>query len=165
MTTQYSRYDEIESFREQNDFVYRVLTNAVVAKQVLMDLYKHISESYEPKKTDGSIQEPRQISEEDMRMFKSIAENPEEDINAAHTFFMFGLYLVPEFSQWILDEAKKKEKGPRLADPEAFKYFLLNCLSKKCEDLMSGKDSIKLDDWIKRMRTEYLITCGLPIPP
>jgi hypothetical protein len=162
-----SEYEKIEKYRENNDFIIRILYDPHFARSYVMDIAKMIRDNFEIKDEDRKKRgETRQgeIREDILKEFESVAENMLEDPCAGHALFFFGLYTCPSFSSWVM-EGNEKAPPPPLTDRLAFGKLLLNEISGKCEEVLSGKHALKIDEFSRWLRAEYLMTCGVPLPP
>ena len=55
--------------------------------------------------------------------------------------------------------------GPKITNEEWAKYFIKNILGPYTEDLLGGNSSISMEAHIRKIRTEYIVTCGVPTDP
>jgi hypothetical protein len=153
------RYDKLEEYRIKDDFMYSFLNSADPGfkKTYLGELMKTMIMQY------GVHIEKGGLDSYDVEVLKYVVEISDDNIIKDFLWFI-GLCTTPSLVEWMkFGDPINKVPPPRIASREQFSFFVRSILPEAVEETMSG--DMKLEEFTRKMRYEYVRIVGIPLPP
>ena len=160
-------YDvDIEEQRKREDYQWRLFdyTERVERSARLADLARLLRQTY-----DARNRQPvapgahRTLPESTLAMFEWVASAQCTDRCAQELLWFFGLASCPGLLDWMVAGTRDAPAPPSI-ERAALDAFVKGTLVPACDALVHGANDMKVEDFVRGMRFEYVASVGVAVP-